>query len=155
MSQIRVDQGGAKVEKTNSDTVIAATDDVEFSVLIPTLAKRRLTMQKRLRIKGAKIPFSFFLKQFAAGVYYAVEPMLRMDSTIVIDNEYCGHENDVKSFLLGIIRRRFAEFKPEQISFGSVDKKTDAHKICYEVFTGTRRPNRILAEEEISRLFKE
>ena len=73
---------------------------------------------------------------------------------VVIDDEYHGKNNLVKSILLSYIRERYPNFDKKLIRFGNVGKESNAHHVAIETFRGEHKPNEVLTEKQIWRLIK-
>ena len=85
MMRIELDQSG-KIEQKSMDTIIALSNNIEYSVLLPKEVKRRL-MDKYQKEK------QLILKLFVVCLYYTLENYLHEFVEIVIDIEYEGKED--------------------------------------------------------------
>ena len=118
-----VDQSG-KVEQTNRDTVVAATDGKSVAVVIKSRDKQRLFRHAKLYRKK-----HLYLRIFTYAVFKAVESLLDADSKIVIDAEYPGKEHIIRAMLCTFIARRHGFFDIRRIEFDRVGKDSKAHEL--------------------------
>lgn len=78
----------------------------------------------------------------------------KIKELIIIDCEYKGKENLIKSILLDFIRKNYSDFDSNIIRFGSIKKDSNAHAVAIDVFRGNRRPNKILLLKEVEKCLK-
>ncbi len=122
---VEIDQSG-RIEETNRDTIIAFSNEEQFSVRIPARVKRQLLEVFRRRGK----PDLFKYKTFALGVSILLQKskISPKNLSLVIDREYPGHENLIKDII-------WSHLNPEiEINFESIGKKSKAHYVAYGVF---------------------
>ena len=143
--RVEVDQSG-KVEQLDCDTVLAFSNSEQYAVLLPKSLKRRIFLHYRSRTK------QFRYKLFAICLYYCLKDYLQHLTLVMIDCEYTGKEQLIKSFLLGFIRTSWKECDGKLIRFGLIGKQSNAHAVAIDVFRGNRKPNKILSEPEIKTL---
>jgi len=125
-----VDQSG-KVEQTNRDTVVAATDGKSVAVVIRSRDKQRLFARaKQSRRKN------LYLRVFAYAIFRAVETLLHEDARIVIDAEYPGKETEVRSMVRDFLAAKHGQFDPRRISFDRVGKHSKAHLLSANASEG-------------------
>ena len=98
--RIEVDMSG-KIEQTDMDTIIAFSNRNQYAVLLPKELKRRL-------IKKYRAERQIILKLFVICLYYAIKEYLHVIEFIIIDKEYEGKDNYIKSMLLNFIKLIFA-----------------------------------------------
>jgi len=125
--KVEIDQSG-RIEETNRDTIIAFSNEKQFSVQIPAKVKRQLLEAFRRWGK----PKTFKYRTFALGVSILLQKsgISAKNLSLIIDNEYPGHENSIKD----IIR---SKFDPKiEIDFESIGKKSKAHYAAYGAFMG-------------------
>ncbi|MCX6775690.1 MAG: hypothetical protein NT130_02470 [Candidatus Micrarchaeota archaeon] len=153
MAIIFVDQSG-KVEKTNKHTVIAtsASEKKSYTVMLPSYWKKRICEEIKHYPSAARHRKVPTVKIFSFCVYLAM-PYLRKDDSIVIDTEYAGKSNEIKSQLLELIRGKYPEFKKEQITSLQIGKDIYVHKLANETYRGIRKPDKVIDETDLSRLF--
>ena len=142
---IEIDQSG-KVELLSHDTIIACSNDKQYSIKIPKKIKQVIHYNYKNKIGQLKY------KLFCIGVYYCIEKFLTKLKLITIDDEYHGRNNLVKSILISYIRREYKNFDERLIRFGQITKNSNAHHVAIETFRGEHKPNDVLTEEQIWRL---
>ena len=139
---IEVDQSG-KIEHLNMDMVIAFSNQHQYSIVIRKSIKREIYIEYKGRVKNLRY------KLFCIGIYHCLKDYLHEYQRIVIDVEYKGKENLIKSILLGLIRKSSKSFDSRIIHFGSITKKSNAHAVAIDVFRGHRKPNKIVSPDEV------
>lgn len=142
--KIEIDQSG-KIEKTNKDTVIAFSDDYFSSILI--LAKDKREIQKIFRKIGKSRVFIY--KLFAILIFLLIKKHLKKIDQIIIDVEYPSWGHLIKDYLVKEIKRVKPDFKPENISFKLIGKRSKAHLIAIEVARKKMSPNLKVGVKEI------
>ena len=101
MHDVEVDQSG-KFEVTKTDTVLAFSNGVSFSVLIPTTVKRNCITQ--LRKRGLTGP-TLYVQLFAVGLFFLLKDYIDQFDEVVIDTEYEGREALIKVSVQGVDMR--------------------------------------------------
>jgi hypothetical protein len=144
---LEIDQS-IKIERTNQATVLALSNILHDSVQISGQAKR--VCLAVLDRQGRKQAYVFLV--FAACIFRLLEPHLAGIGDVVIDNEYPGHEADIKAMLLNWIWQRLPEFDKDRIQFGYVGKRAPAHQLVLAVHQGRTLPGRVLHAEDILEL---
>ncbi len=144
--RIEIDQSG-KIEQKNMDTVIALSNRIEYSVLLPKEVKRRL-------IDKYKKEKQLILKLFVICLYYTLENYLHEIVEIVIDKEYEGKDDYIKSLLISFIRKVHPNFDKNFIRFSQITKKSRAHEVAANVKRGKIKPQRILSENDIENMIR-
>lgn len=86
---------------------------------------------------------------FATVLYLLLKEHVRDLQRIMIDVEYQGHVEFIKSHLMNLFRRHGFTVKSEQIVFARVGKESPAHKAAILVTRGKQRPDHIISEREI------
>jgi hypothetical protein len=100
-SNVEVDQSG-KIEAIGKLTILAFSNDISYSIVIPAEAKRAgldVLRQKRLG------PTQITIRLFATALFLLLEKHLLQLGLIQIDLEYHGHDSDIRAMLLHLIRR--------------------------------------------------
>jgi hypothetical protein len=152
MALILIDQSG-KVEKTNKLTVVAsASGKTGFTVLLSSSLKKMMCQEIKQLSGSARHSRFPLIKLFSFCIYLSL-PHLKPDDSIVIDLEYEGRSHEIKSQLLEFIREKYPQFKKEQIAFVQIGKKEYVHKLANETFRGIRKPDRVVSEADLNRLF--
>ena len=131
---IEVDQSG-KIEQTDMDTVVAFSNNHQYAVLLPKELKRKLIGKYR---KEKQI----ILKLFVICVYYTLKDYLHQIRLIIIDNEYEGKQNYIKSLLLDFIRRDYKDFDKNLIKIAHITKKSKAHEAASNVKRSFAKPQK-------------
>jgi len=147
---IEVDQS-VKIEQTSGDTILAYSDSKQFAILIPAQVKRKALVYLRGRGwfgKRAVLPC------FAAGLFLLLKDIAGQVTLITIDQEYQGHEANIKTMLLRHMRRVGLELNPDVIRFGRLGKKSGAHKRAWGVQRGKIAPDHEVTVEEFLDVLK-
>ena len=144
---LEVDQSG-RIERLDQDTVIAVSNNEQYCIKISKKLKREIYSAHRKKIKQIRY------KLFCIGVYYCIKKYLRKGYLIIIDNEYHGKNNLIKSILVSYINKEFGDFNTDFLRFNNIGKKLNAHHVAIETFREEHRPNETLTEEQIWRLIK-
>lgn len=145
--RVEVDQSG-KIEQLNCDTVIAFSNSVQYVVLLPKSVKRDIFLRYRSKIPRLKY------RLFCISVYYCIKNLICDSGLIVIDDEYKGNEDVIKSLLLNYIKAAHKEFEAKRIAFGQVGKSSSAHVAAIEVFRNHRRPDKVLSLNDVGSFLK-
>jgi hypothetical protein len=144
---IEVDQSG-KIEQTRLDTVVALSNEYQYAVLLPKSLKKKIIRKYR---KERQI----ILKLFVVCLYYLLKDYLKTDCVIIIDNEYEGKQNYIKSSLLQIIRQKIPDFDKSLLKIMHVTKQSKAHKVAVDVIRGHSKPQmRLTGKHIMSLLFR-
>jgi hypothetical protein len=147
---VEVDQSG-KFETTKMDTVLAFSDGISFSILIPSTVKRDcLTILRNKKTLGPTL----YDQLFATGLFFLLRNYIERMNEVIIDTEYKGREAGIKDHLINILHRAGRPVRREQISFGYVGKQSPAHKIALATLKREQNPNLILTVEDILGQFK-
>jgi len=137
INRIYIDQSG-KVEGSG-DTVIAFANGKKTALLIK--AKDKRAIQKLFRDRGKGKVFVFRL--FSLLVYLLIKDIAFTE--VVIDIEYLGKSSLIKGYLLELFRKKNSKnIQPSQILFHEIGKKCEAHWHSYYVYTGKRKPEKIV-----------
>lgn len=116
-----VDQSG-KVEQTNMNTVVAATNTRSVVVILQSRDKQRIF--RYAKMYGRR---HLYLRVFAYAIFRAVEERLGRDLKIVIDEEYAGKEHIIRRLLCNFIIEKRGFFDIRRIVFDRVGKHSKAH----------------------------
>jgi hypothetical protein len=128
---VEVDQS-TKVEQSGP-TVLALANGISYAVLIPSSVKQEVF--HRLRRRG-KVKIIAQLLLFSAALCLLLKDHINQIDYVVIDQEYTGHDHDVKFFLLQFLRRMGREVAPNKIRFALVGRKSSAHYKANSVRSG-------------------
>ena len=141
---IEVDQSG-KVKDLRQDTVIAFRNSEQFSVLLPKKVKQQLFQEFRSKIKQLRF------RIFAICLYHCLENYIGNKQLITIDTEYFGKDDEIKTYLIPLIKRKYKNFDKGIIRFTQIGKKSSAHEIALLTNRKIFRPNKILTKQNILR----
>lgn len=150
MHDVEVDQSG-NFEVTKTDTVLAFSNGVRFSVLIPTTVKRNCITQ--LRKRGLTGP-TLYVQLFAVGLFFLLKDSIDQLEEVVIDTEYEGREALIKDHLMNILRRSGSSVRRGQIRFGHIGKESAAHSLALATFRKNKAPDLVLTLEAILGQFR-
>ena len=94
---IEIDQS-IKIEQTAQDTILAMSNGVKRTILIPANVKRELIDIQRRQGKSRN---TARYRLFATGLFILLRPhlskIIEHDEQIMIDTEYIGQESKIKS----------------------------------------------------------
>jgi hypothetical protein len=141
---VEVDQS-IKIGDLSGATVLAFSDHICGTVLIPAEVKRTLIRQMRVRGKS-KIRAT--VQIFAAALFLLLERAIPKIDSVVIDTEYTGYEADIEGMLLNYLREAEPGFAKERLIFQQVGKSSPAHKSAIAVHRDAALPDRILKIED-------
>ncbi|MDO8524385.1 MAG: hypothetical protein Q7R99_02015 [bacterium] len=134
--KIYIDQSG-KIESTNQPTVVAFSNGERGAVLVAAKDKREIQEYCRIFNRGR----IFIYKTFACLIFILIRDKLKQIDQIIIDQEYKGHEAEIKHYLLQIIRKNHKNFPKDNIVFKQIGKKSNAHLLAYKVHKGKENPD--------------
>lgn len=141
---IEIDQSG-KVENTHQDTIIAFSNNSVGTIVMR--AKEKREVQKVFRKIGK--PRMFVYRVFAILIFILIKNHLKNSYQIVIDEEYSGQENLIKSFLVREIKKIQPGFIASNIVFKRIGRKSRAHYFAYGVATGKKLADRSVSSKEV------
>lgn len=141
--RLEVDQSG-KIEQTNLDTIIALSNDIQYSLVLKKRIKRLL--QELFRIQGK--PRLFIYKTFAALIAILLKAS-NPSKKVIIDMEYFSQQI--------ILQRQITEYLEKnkikaKFEFGFVGKGSSAHILAERVAHKKQKVNKAVNFEEISKL---
>jgi len=147
---LQIDQSN-KIERTERDTVLALSNDQQRAIVIPAQIKREVIVALKNRHQGGQ-KLQIYL--FAVGLFILLRPCLadviRRKQQIVIDIEYEGHEDKIKSMLLRYARAAGFQLSSEIVTFARVGKSSRAHQIAWQVQRGKRAPDHCVSQNELA-----
>lgn len=138
----QIDQSG-KIEQTSLKTIIAISNDIQYSIVLPRKVKRLL--QEIFR--SQQRPRMFIYNTFAALIallFIKTKPVSR----VVIDKEY-GNEDLLKVRIFEYLKMHKVNYSPN-IEFGLVGKSSPAHILAAKVANKKIRQNLFLSLEDIT-----
>lgn len=142
-----VDQS-IKIERTNTDTILAFSNGDQYSLRIPAHIKRAALERLRHQRPGTAA-IGHTLRIFSAGLYLLLWRYLAAADRIVIDTEYTGHETAIRERLLHLIRLSDPDYTGEQIVFAQVGKGSPAHYLAWRVKRGEYCAHHVVTEQEL------
>jgi hypothetical protein len=140
-----------KVEDTRQDTVLAFSDGIQFSVLIPATVKRDCL--RALRVRGI-VGNLFYLQSFAIGLFYLLRNHIENIDRVPIDREYPGHEGQIKDYLVNCLFRAGIPVDTYKVQFGSIGEHPPVHVLALSTLRGKEKPNLILNIKDIVGMFR-
>lgn len=147
--KIEIDQSG-KIEDTNRLTVVAYSNGYTKSLMITARDKRSIQSIFR-RIKQTRV---FISKLFATAIYILIRERYKRIDTLVIDNEYPGHEKTIKKHLIEYIEQDGNKSDTINIYFRSIGRKSKAHSAAWQAFRNKKADMKASAQELLQIIFK-
>ncbi len=147
---VEVDQS-IKFENTKRDTVLAFSNAITFTLLIPASAKQDCVTLLRKKITSGS---TLYTQLFATCLFLLLRNHMNQLGMVIIDGEYTGKEAQIKQHLLHLFRNRGYKVDSQQITFGSIGKKSPAHEAAIETLRGNLNPNMIVRLEDMLAYFK-
>lgn len=144
---LEIDQSG-KVEYTSKNTVLA--DSSGQSIIFKAVDKRNL--QKIFRLAGK--PNAFVYQTFTALLILLMEFHKEQlnECVFIIDGEYPGWEEKIRSGIILASLRRNLNLSPGQIRFGLIGRKSPAHGNAYNIFKGKKKADKIIKLQEVLKI---
>lgn len=146
--KIEVDQSG-KIEQTNINTVIALTNNKNFSIIFKKGDKRILEKAFKKMGKGKGYPYIVF-----AALLAILLKLSGITNKATVDREYMGHENTIRERTLHFLRSLGVK-NDIVIEFGHVGKLSKAHNLAAKVGSKKLKPNKIVSLKEVLELIFE
>ena len=129
MSLIQIDQSG-RIE-IPGETIIAASNS--FTVTVRITSQVQQSVRNKLLSRGVK-PRMVMIRMFVAGIFMAIQKNMNNVHSVIIDVEYPGYEDEIKSLLLEKIHAQGHWLSKHNIVIMSVGKKSPAHHAAIRVF---------------------
>jgi len=130
------------------DTVLALSNDKEYTICIPAREKQAAMAYLMHRHKGSRKLNR--LRLFAVALYYLVQEVPPGEQ-VTIDAEYTGHEQDLRSMQLNLLWQDNPGFDADNITFGHVGKKSPAHQKALAVYRRQAGADRTLKADDLLR----
>lgn len=143
--KIEVDQSG-KIEDTATDTVIAFSNEDNYSVLIKAATKRSCLHNLRKRGKTGK---SIYRKIFSVGLYLLLKNHIKKNDSVIIDVEYSGRSDSIKENLINLFKSERAKISSNNLRFTRIGRKSNAHNIAYLAHRKVLKVGKIIGEEDL------
>lgn len=145
MHYVEVDQSG-RIEFTKHDTVLAFSDGISYSILIPRGVKRNSINELRQQgLSGT----TFYPRLFATGLFLLLRDHIDQLAQITIDVEFPGKDSQIKEHLMNLLRRSGHRIRARQIDFRPVGKQSPAHKLALATFRGETEPDVTISEADL------
>jgi len=122
--RIEVDQSG-KVENTASKTILA--DSLGNSLIFSS--KNKKTIQTIYR--KAERPRMFVYELFSLLAAVLIRKSYKKSSIYIIDVEYYHQDEILRKYILHFLRKMKVYPSKDQITFASIGKESEAHKLAY------------------------
>lgn len=140
-TQYQIDQSG-KIEQTERHTVIACTNEQQFTVLLKKGEKRKI---QRV-FKAADMQKLFPYVTFATLIAILLQKLLPKHK-VIIDREYAGHESFIEERIESYITQLGS--KTPQVEFGHVGKSSKAHQLGYKVAIGKEKATLVVTADKV------
>ena len=147
---VEVDQS-IKFENTKRDTILAFSNAITFTMLIPAAVKRDCITLLRTKISSGS---TLYTQLFATCLFLLLRNSIQQLSMVIIDGEYTGKEGQIKQHLLHLFRNNGYTVDSHHITFGYIGKHSPAHMAAIETLRGRRNPGLIVRFEDIVAYFK-
>jgi hypothetical protein len=147
--KVEVDQSG-RIDNTQVATILAFSNSVQYTVLIPATVKRNCTL---LLKKWGAYTSSTYLQFFTIGLYFLLRQHIAKANQVVIDVEFFSKDHLIKEHLLNLFARRGQKINPDKISFGYIGKKSPAHFLSLQTYRKQKKPNLVLTQRQILQEF--
>jgi len=136
--KFKIDQS-IKIENTNKTTYVAITNSGRVVVSISSKDK------KLLKLFFRKLNRPTIFKVFTFSVLCAKVIAHTKAKSVVIDNEYLGHEINIKSFVVQILS--IWNYNDTHISFRNLGKSSRAHEVVYKAYKKGKSELKVRAKE--------
>lgn len=135
--KIEIDQSW-KIERTNKDTIIAFSNQKKVSLRISAKVKRAVFVYLEEKFGRTKLNvFRIFAACIVLLILKSKIETKRLE--ILIDLEYLGHEEEIKSMIVEFGTKTELNLDIELIDFTKVGKKSPAHFVSYGVHLGRQK----------------
>ena len=109
------------------------------------MASDKRIIEELYKQKGKKKMFK--IETFAILTAFIVLKSLKPHCMYVIDYEYPGHDEVIRSIIFRIMKRKGRVLLPHQITFGYVGKDSLSHVHAYRLFKSREQRSRIALAE--------
>ncbi len=148
LTTIEVDQS-IKIGDLSADTVLAYSNHIQFTVVVPAAVKQSMLALFRGRGKST---IRATVQVFAMALALLLRTAVSQASRIVIDTEYTGYERDIEGMLIYYLRKSGVEASNEVVTFRAVGKSSEAHRCAIDVHRRKRGPDQVLSIEDFNEL---
>jgi hypothetical protein len=148
---VQVDQSG-KVEDTKEDTVLALSNGITYTILIPAIVKREcLTTLRRIGYSGQTL----YNLLFSTTLFLLLKDQIQNLSYIHIDDEYLGQSAVIKEHLLHLLRKYSLQIESDRVQINHIGEHNPADEIARQTLRKKLKPDKKVAAESILREFKQ
>lgn len=147
--RVEIDQSG-KIEDTNKPTVVCFSNSESRSILIK--AKDKQQLQQIFRKAGK--PKMFVVQTFSCLIYQLLKDSLLKIDQMVIDREYPGYENLIKSYLVQLAKADSKNLFSDVIHFTEIGRKSPAHLKAYQAYRKKKADEKAEAEDILGLVLK-
>lgn len=145
---IRIDQSN-KIERPGKSTFLALANDTRRVIELPASVKRNVLVI--IKKKKPNVDSVFYL--FGLAVFLLIETILKEKNAaldyFMVDNEYTGHEQLIKSILLRLSEKASYKLNRDQITFALIGRNCRAHELAYGAFRGDVQVDQVVTEEQL------
>lgn len=149
---IEIDQS-RKIERMEKDTILAFSNQHQYTICIPASVKREIFNQLQAKGKSKK---NSYLWIFSAGLFLLLKPhlstIIKQHEIIIIDTEYTGQDANIKNMVLRHCHCAEQNLSAHQIRFSQIGKSSNAHKTAYLVHKGKARADKQVRLRELLEL---
>jgi len=85
-------------------------------------------------------------------IFLLIQGYVSKIDRIVIDPEYPGHEELIRSLIGELLKSIHAEFENEQITFKRVGKRAKVHKVANSVFRKEAKPTFTVTAKDLFKI---
>lgn len=146
---IEIDLSG-RLEVTQVPTVLALSNGIKASLLVPSSVKRacltKLASRKYERVR-------LYVLLYATCVFLLIKPYIKPGVLITIDEEFIGYEGLIKRHILSLLNAHSGVLDANQIRFSRIGKHSGAHFKAIDTFRKKLKPDRVIKFEEILKEF--
>lgn len=142
--QYQIDQSG-KIEQTERNTVIACTNEEQFTILLKKGEKRKLQKVFRAADMQKLFPYLTFATLISI-LLHKLSPKHK----VIVDREYMGHEDFIEERIEVYVAQLGGKLPP--LSFGHVGKLSKAHQLGYRVAIGKEKADLSLTAAEVLKI---
>lgn len=136
--QIEIDQSG-KIEQTNLDTVIALTNDIQYTILFKKKEKRVVEKEfRRLNLHKLHSQVTFAI------LIAVIIKKSKVKKSVLIDTEYMGYNEYIRQFVNDIIGKGCPLIK-----FGFVGKESKSDILASRVANKKTKPSYSIISSEV------
>ena len=132
---VEVDVSGQLSDTKN--TVFAFSNGESYAIVVSGKAKRVVLRAHRASMNRPK---DFSLQFYLAGLKILFFSSKKNLTSVVLDREIVGHETKIKAALSSYF---------DSLEIRTIGRKSAAHHLAYGIYTGKKKPNKIVKEKEI------